>query len=92
MKRKCLVWLVKTISRVVQISTRGIARGARDRSVSVPVLAHIREQYSLSLGSYGRLRMTTEFKEAGLAVGESRVRRLMTRRAVKPARIWRSAR
>ena len=30
------------------------------------VLAHIQEQYSLSLGSYGRPRMTMELKEAGL--------------------------
>ena len=37
------------------------------------VLAHIREQYSLSLGSYGRPRMTMELKEAGLDVGERRV-------------------
>ena len=29
------------------------------------VLAHIREQYSLSLGSYGRPRMTMELKEVG---------------------------
>jgi transposase InsO family protein len=41
------------------------------------VLAHIREQYSLSLGSYGRPRMTMELKEAGLVVGERRVGRLM---------------
>ena len=41
------------------------------------VLAHIREQYSLSLGSYGRPRMTMELKEAGLTVGERRVGRLM---------------
>ncbi|EIZ77098.1 transposase [Novosphingobium sp. Rr 2-17] len=29
------------------------------------VLAHIREQYRLSLGSYGRPRMTMELKEVG---------------------------
>jgi hypothetical protein len=39
------------------------------------VLAHIREQYSLSLGSYGRPRMTMELKEVGLDVGERRVGR-----------------
>ncbi len=48
------------------------------------VLAHIREQYRLSLGSYGRPRMTMELKEVGLDVGERRVGRLMTRRAAKP--------
>ncbi len=40
------------------------------------VLAHIREQ-CLSLGSYGRPRMTMELKEVGLDVGERRVGRLM---------------
>lgn len=34
------------------------------------VLAHIREQYGLSLSSYGRPRMTMELKEVGLDVGE----------------------
>jgi hypothetical protein len=37
------------------------------------VLAHIREQYRLSLGSYGRPRMTMELKEVGLDVGERRM-------------------
>ena len=30
------------------------------------VLAHIREQFTLSLGSYGRPRMTKKLKELGL--------------------------
>lgn len=47
------------------------------RRTDMAVLAHIREQYSLSLGSYGRPRMTMELKEAGLVVGERRVGRLM---------------
>jgi hypothetical protein len=50
------------------------------------VLAHIREQYSLSLGSYGRPRMTMELKEAGLDVGERRVGRLMKINGIKPVR------
>ena len=41
------------------------------------VLAHIREQYSLSLGSYGRPKMTMELKEVGLDLGGRRVGRLM---------------
>ncbi|MBB3981135.1 hypothetical protein GGR44_000766 [Sphingobium fontiphilum] len=48
------------------------------------VLAYIREQYRLSLGSYGRPRMTMALKEVGLDVGERRVGRLMTRGAAKP--------
>ena len=50
------------------------------------VLAHIREQYSLSLGSYGRPRMTMELKEAGLDVGERRVGRLMRINGIKSVR------
>jgi transposase InsO family protein len=50
------------------------------------VLAHIREQYSLSLGSYGSPRMTMELKEAGLVVGERRVGRLMRMNGIKPVR------
>jgi len=50
------------------------------------VLAHIREQYSLSLGSYGRPRMTMELKEVGLDVGERRVGRLMKINGIRPVR------
>ena len=50
------------------------------------VLAHIREQYGLSLGSYGRPRMTMELKEAGLAVGERRAGRLMRINGIRPVR------
>ena len=38
------------------------------------VLAHIKEQSRLSLGGYGRPRMTEELKELGLNVGHRRVR------------------
>ena len=41
------------------------------------LLAHIREQKRLSLGSYGRPRMTAELNELGFDVGERRVGRLM---------------
>ncbi|WP_210210337.1 hypothetical protein [Altericroceibacterium spongiae] len=41
------------------------------------VLAHIREQYSLSPLAAMPPRMTMELKEAGLDVGERRVGRLM---------------
>jgi hypothetical protein len=37
------------------------------------VLAHIKEQSRLSLGSYGRPRMTEELKEVGVDVGHRRV-------------------
>ena len=40
-------------------------------------VAHIKEQSRLSLGSYGRPRMTEELKEVGIDVGHRRVGRLM---------------
>ena len=85
------VWRVETICRVMQVSPRGY-RAWRSRPVSqrartdMRVLAHIREQYCLSLGSYGRPRMTMELKEAGLDVGERRVGRLMRINGIKPVR------
>ena len=41
------------------------------------MLAHIREQFAMSLGSYGRPRMTEELKDIGLDVGHRRIGRLM---------------
>lgn len=76
------IWPVEMLCRVMQLSTRGYrswrARpmGQRARG-DMKVLAHIREHYGLSLGSYGRPRMTMELKEAGLDVGERGVGRLM---------------
>ena len=46
------------------------------------ILAHIREQHDLALGSYGRPRMTKELKELGLAVGHRRVGRLMNENGI----------
>ena len=82
---------VETLCRVMQLSTRGY-RSWRSRPMSrrargdMKVLAHIREQYGLSLGSYGRPRMTMQPKEAGLNVGERRVGRLMRINGIKPIR------
>ena len=47
------------------------------------ILAHIREQHRLSLGSYGRLRMTEELNELGLRVGQRRVGRLMRQNGIR---------
>jgi len=47
----------------------------RQRSDLV-TLAHIKEQSRLSLGNYGRPRMTEELKEIGLDIGHRRVGRL----------------
>jgi len=49
-------------------------------------LAHIKEQSRLSLGSYGRPRMTEELKEIGLDVGHRRVGRLMRQNGISVVR------
>ena len=50
------------------------------------VLANIKEQSRLSLGSYGRPRMTEELKELGLNVGHRRVGRLMRENGIRVER------
>jgi len=50
------------------------------------LLAHIREQHKLSLGSYGRPRMTEELKELGFDVGHRRVGRLMRQNSISVVR------
>ena len=66
----------------MNVSPRGL-RAFRSRPASrrqhmdMVVLAHIKEQSRLSLGSYGRPRMTEELKEVGIDVGHRRVGRLM---------------
>ena len=85
------MWGVEMLCRTMQVSARGY-RAWRVRPMSqkaradLILLAHIREQYRLSLGSYGRPRMTMEIKEAGLDVGERRVGRLMRINGIKPIR------
>jgi putative transposase len=75
----------------MQVTPRGFRKwltrpmSSRQRG-DMKVLPHIREQYGLSLGSYGRPRMTMELKEAGRDVGERRVGRLMKVTGIKPAR------
>lgn len=70
------------LCEVMNVSPRGL-RAFRSRPASrrqrtdMVVLAHIKEQSRLSLGSYGRPRMTEELKEAGVDVGHRRVGRLM---------------
>jgi transposase InsO family protein len=59
--------------------------GKRQRKDLV-ILAHIREQHSLALGSYGRPRMTEELKELGLVVGHRRVGRLMQQNGIRVVR------
>jgi len=66
----------------MNVSPRGL-RAFRSRPASrrqcteMVILAHIKEQSRLSLGTYGRPRMTEELKEVGVDVGHRRVGRLM---------------
>ena len=66
----------------MNVSPRGL-RAIRRRPASrrqhtdMVVLAHIKEQSRLSLGNYGRPRMTEELKEVGVDVGHRRVGWLM---------------
>jgi putative transposase len=77
--------------RVINISSRGL-RAFRCHSASrkqlsdLVTLAHIKDQSRLSLGSYGRPRMTEELKEIGLNVGHRRVGRLMRQNGITVVR------
>ena len=77
--------------RVMAVSPRGL-RAHRSRPASrrqrsdLVTLAHIKEQSRLSLGSYGRPRMTEELKEIGLNVGHRRVGRLMRQNGISVVR------
>ena len=79
------------LCRIMNVSPRGF-RSFRSRPISqsqredMVLLAHIREQHRLSLGSYGRPRMTEELKELGLEVGHRRVGRLMRQNSISVAR------
>ncbi len=50
------------------------------------LLAHIRDQHRLSLGSYGRPQMTEELNELGIRVGQRRVGRLMHQNGIQVIR------
>ena len=66
----------------MNVSPRGLRAfrrrpASRSQRTDMIVLAHIKEQSRLSLGSYGRPRMTEELKQVGVDVGHRRVGRLM---------------
>lgn len=79
---------VERLCEVMDVSARGYrawkARPLSERQkMDLIVLAHIREQFELSLGSYGRPRMTEELKEVGLPVGHRRVGRIMRENGIQ---------
>jgi transposase InsO family protein len=77
--------------QVLDVSERSL-RAYRNRPASqrqrtdLVVLAHIKEQYRLSLGSYGRPRMSEELKELGLNIGQRRVGLLMREHGIRVKR------
>ena len=79
------------LCRIMDVSSRGF-RAFRSRPISqnqrkdMVLLAHIREQHRLSLGSYGRPRMTEELKELGFDVGHRRIGRLMRQNGISVVR------
>ena len=68
--------------KVLEVSARGY-RAWRTRPMSqrqrddMVLLAHIREQHTRSLHSYGRPRMTEELRGLGFKAGQRRIGRLM---------------
>lgn len=82
---------MKRLCQIMDVSPRGY-RSWRSRPMSrsqrqdMLVLAHIRDQFAQSLGSYGRPRMTEELKELGLGVGHRRVGRLMRENGIEVKR------
>ena len=78
---------IDRLCQIMDVSPRGY-RAFRNRPLSqsqrkdMVVLAHIREQFALSRGSYGRPRMTEELKELGLEVGHRRIGRLMSENGI----------
>jgi len=79
------------LCRLIGVTERGL-RAWKHRPPSqrqrrdIVLLAHIRDQHRLSLGSYGRPRMTEALNELGLQVGQRRVGRLMRQNGIQIVR------
>jgi putative transposase len=79
------------LCHVMDVSMRGqqafrSRHASRRQRSDLVTLAHIKEQSRLSLGSYGRPRMTEELKEIGLNIGHRRVGRLMRQNSIAVVR------
>jgi len=78
---------IELMCRVMAASPRGLwayrsRPASRRQRTDMVTLAHIKEQSRLSLGSYGRPRITEELKEIGLDIGHRRVGRLMRQNGI----------
>jgi len=76
---------------VMDVSPRGLRAfrsrpASRRRRSDLVTLAHIKQQSRLSLGSYGRPRLTEELKVIGLSVGHRSVGRLMRQNGISVVR------
>lgn len=82
------------LCKVLEVSERGL-RAYRSRPASrrqrteMVVLTHIKERSRLSLGSYGRPRITEVLTELGLNIGPRRVGRLMRENDIRVERFRR---
>ena len=78
---------VNRLCEIMDVSPRGYRAwrsrpACRRQRTDMVLLAHIREQFRLSLGSCGRPRMTEELKELGFDVGHRRIGRLMRQNSI----------
>ena len=76
---------------MLDVSERGLRNyrslpGSQRQRTDIIVLTHIKEQSRLSLGSYGRPRMTEELKELGLNIVHRRVGRLLRENGIRVER------
>jgi len=82
---------IERLCKVLSVTSRGF-RAWRTRPISrrqredMVLLAHIREQFTISRKTYGRPRMVEELREMGLAVGHRRIGRLMRDNDIKAVR------
>ena len=82
---------IHRMCKVLRVTSRGY-RAWRCRPMSqrqrddMVLLAHMQEQHKLSLGSYGRPRMSEELQQLGLKVGHRRVGRLMRQNGIEAVR------
>jgi len=82
---------IERLCKVLSVTSRGfrawctrpISRRQREDMV---LLAHIREQFTISRKTYGRPRMVDELRDMGFTVGHRRVGRLMRDNDIKAVR------
>lgn len=82
---------VNRLCEIMDVSPRGYRAwcsrpASRRQRADMAVPAQIRDQFRLSLGSYGRPRMTEEPKDPGFDVGHRRVGRLMSENGIEVKR------